>query len=191
MRVYNDKEILNRITQLGYKPNKYPTIVSIQNKEPNLDDGFNDKAFLYDKNGLFVLSGTVTTRSGQTGLKKFLNPKGLFVWKTDMYYPECFKFGLHQGRMKALRLDIPIYGYRDSDKDNLHEEKGELICENPSCNCHGVSYETLETNEKIVKKISTWGYCCLVWNQMLQYRKLIKYVYENGGKCNYAILKEF
>ena len=191
MRNYTDKEIIDRITELGFKPNKYPTLVGIQNKNPNLDDGFNCKFFLYDKNSVFVLGSTGTTRAGLTALKVFLNPKGTFIWKTDMYYEALFKFGLHQGRMKALRLDKPIYGYRDTDKDNLHEEQGELLYENPSCNCHGISYEELETNEKIAKKIGTWSYCCQVWNQMKHYRQLVRYVYEKGGYCNYALLKEF
>lgn len=191
MRSYTDKEIIDRITELGFKPNKYPTLVGIQNKEVDLNDGFNCKFFLYSKDVIFVMRGSGTTKSGLTGLRKFLNPKGTWIWKTDMYYEALFIFGLHQGRMKALRLNKPIYGYRDIDKDNLHEEQGKLLYENPSCNCHGISYKTLETNEKIAKKVSTWSYCCQVWNKMKEYRQLIKYVYENGGKCNYALLKEF
>ena len=191
MRSYTDLELLSRAKLLGFIPNEYPTIIAIQNKIDNFTDDFIDKGFLFSRNSSFISKFTCTTRSGQTALKEFMNPKGTFIWKTDMVYTKCFKYGLHNGRMKALRLDRPVYGYRDSDKDNLHEEKGTLVYENPSCNCHGVSYEELETNEKLVQKIGTWSYCCQVLNNMKEYRQLIKYVYENGGYANYILLKEF
>lgn len=192
MRDYTDIEIFDKLKELfDISTFKNNTIIAIQSDLDNLDDGFPDKFFLYNKDKKFICSATGTTRSGQIGLKQFINKKGLWVWKTNMFYENCFKFGLHQGKMKALRLNRNIYGYRDFDKDNLHEEIGIEYYENPACNFHGVSYEQLETNEKIAKKVSTWSYGCQVLNKMLEYRKFIKFVYENGGTTDYALLKQF
>jgi hypothetical protein len=137
------------------------------------------------------MSASCTTRCGLSCLKEFINKRGAWIWKTDEFYQNCFKYGLHQGKMKCLRLIREIKGFRDSDKDLKHEQQGILVEENPATNFHGVSYETLETNEKVVQKIGKWSEGCIVLPKMLEYRKIIKIVYENGGVADFALLKEW
>ena len=194
MRTFTDEQVFERLklaTTFTLDRKKQPLIVGIQSIDQNISDDFVDKFFLFDKNNNFVCSATGTTRTGKTVLKNFINKRGACVWKTDEFYSDCFKYGLHQGRMKCLRLSRNIKIYRDQDKDNIHEEQGALSIENPACNFHGVSYETLETNEKIVQKIGRWSEGCQVCNNMKEYRAIIKFVYENGGVADYAILKEW
>ena len=188
---YTDTQLLNRLAEIGGKitPNKYLGI-SVQSKA----DGFNifdDKFYLY-LGGKFVLATTITTNAGKNALLNFDqggNPDGAAVWKTNEYYEDLYSYGLHKGKMPALRQVKPIKYYRDNDKDEKAEEIGALHQGIIYANFHGVSYDP--KTQVIKTNINGWSYGCQVCNNMADYRRIIELVRKHPLKMDYALLKEF
>lgn len=191
VRNYTDKQLLNRIEEVGGKiPNygKYH-IIGVQNRSDHFNI-FDDKFYVYDGPS-FRMRAFGTTNVGKTALEHFdsYNLPGAAVWKTDMFYEDLYLPGYHKGRMKALREQKPIYFYRDSDKDQFAEEQGELFFDNIYANMHGVSYDPF--SETIATKINGWSFACQVWCNMSDYKNMIKAVWERKKHVNYTLLKEF
>lgn len=69
------------------------------------------------------------------------NPKGVAVIKTDEWYYDLWKHGLHKGKMKALVQNRPIKFYRDNNKDSKINEVGTLYEDYIGINFHTVSYD--------------------------------------------------
>lgn len=193
---YTDNQLLERVEFIGGTiPNIGETLIiglqSIENK-PNC---FDDKFYVYD-GPVFQMVTTGTTNAGKTALMGFekYNAKGAAVWKTNQWCPKVFEKGYHNanredGGMKALRQVKPIQYYRDNDKDNFAEEIGELYKGIINTNLHGVSYDEFS---KIIKElINGWSAGCQVWNNMIDYKKLIDWIWKRPGLVDYALLKEF
>ena len=193
MRTFTDKEVFERgklVTSLGAKRSVgLPLIVGIQSLADAYDE-FDDKFFLYDENDKFIIGTTGTTNSGATGLKDFMNwnPKGCWVWQTDRFYSGFYEYGLHKGRMNALRQIKAAYGFRDNNKNDKSEQIGKLYFDNVNANFHGVDYDP--NSIKVIKKIGGWSTACNVCNNMVDYKKIIKFV-KPYVYCDYLLLKEW
>lgn len=191
---YTDKELLDRVEAIGGKieDDKY-LIIGVQNAEDNFNM-FDDKFFMFlgDK---FKFVSTGTTNAGKTALKEFdkYGLEGAAVWKTNMFYEDLYSYGLHKGKMKALRQVAPIYYYRDNDRDDKAEQIGELHHGIIYANFHGISYEwDLDAPTDVVKEhINGWSFACQVSNQMDIYELMVESVRLHPKKCNYAILDQF
>jgi len=61
--------------------------------------------FTYFKDEEFILVTTGTTNAGKTAIKGYekFNKLGVAVIKTNEWYYDLWKSGLHHGKMKALR----------------------------------------------------------------------------------------
>lgn len=188
---YTDKQLLDRVKSLSSfkRTAGIPLLIGVQSKADGFDI-FDDKFYLFDEKNNFVITTTGTTNSGVTGLRDFLkwNPKGVWVWKTDMFYPSLYGYGLHKGRMICLRQNKPVYGFRDGDRDNKNEQIGEMIFDNVNANFHGVDYDP--NSVKVINRIGGWSVACQVCNNMVDYRKIIRFV-KPFVNCDYALLKEF
>lgn len=191
VKAYTDKQLLERVESIGGEiPNKGKyLIIGVQSEEDSLNI-FDDKFYVFDGTEFKQVS-TGTTNSGKTALKLFGNYglKGAAVWKTDVFYKDLYFQGLHKGRMKALRQVNPIYFYRDSDKDDKVEEQGELFYDIIYANMHGVSYDPYSDVTK--KYINGWSFGCQVWNNMSDYRNMIKATWKRNKHVDYCLLKEF
>ena len=191
VKQYTDYELLEKVDAIGGKiPNigKY-LIIGVQSQEDTFNF-FDDKFYVFDGTQFKQVSSG-TTNAGKTALINFTqyNLPGAAVWKTNMFYTDCFKPGLHKGRMKCLRANKPIFFYRDSNKNEKAEEQGELFHENIWANMHGVDYDPF--SNKIKQNINGWSFGCQVWNKMSDYRTMIKATWERDKEVDYAILKEW
>ena len=199
---YKDEQILDRVLQIGGKfPDKGKLLfVAIQSEE-NAINRFDDKVYVYvgrgeNKKPNFIMVSSCTTNTGKTGLINFkrYNPHGVFVWKLDEYYEDCFQAGYHKpsradGGMKAWRLIRDVKYYRDGDMDLIPEQTGRMFEGNKATNMHGVSYNRFSN---IIRKfINGWSLGCIVWNNMIDYHYIIKLLWHRGKKADFAILKEF
>jgi len=191
MRNYTDLEIFERLNTIpSFKRTKdIPMIIGIQSNDDKFDE-FDDKFFLYDENDKFVIGTSGTTNAGASGLKEFIkyNPKGVWVWETDVFYPMLYRYGLHKGKMRALRQDRAVYGYRDNNKNEKNERIGKRYFDNVNANFHGIDYDPNST--KFLKKIGGWSVACQVVNDMEKYKKIIDFV-KPFEYCDYGLLKEF
>ena len=187
---YSTQQLINRVQEIGgvIVPNKY-LIIGVQEK----DDNFNvmDDKFYVLLGGQMVIATTGTTNSGANALLNFdkAGLSGAAVWKTDEFYSDLYSYGLHKGKMPALRQVQPVKYYRDSDKDHKAEEQGQLYSEIRGFNFHGVDYDP---DSKVVKtNIGGWSWGCQVVNNMRDYRIIIELIRRHPLKADYAILKEF
>lgn len=192
VRPFTDAELLGKVEELnGIIPNvgeKY-LIIGVQSQEDAFDL-FDDKFYVYD-GPQFKMVSTGTTNAGKTALGQFdkYNLIGTAVWKTDMWYEDLYVNGLHKGKMEALRQNKPIYYYRDSNKNQKAEEIGKLYYEIIYANMHGVDYDPF--SHKIGVNIGGWSFACQVWNNMSDYRKMIKATKTRNKPVDYALIKEW
>ena len=191
VKSYTDRQLLERIEAIGGRvPNKGKyLIIGVQSEEDSFNL-FDDKFYVFDGNEFKDVS-TGTTNPGKTALLYYdkYNLPGSAVWKTDEFYKDLYFPGHHKGRMKALRQIKPIKFYRDSDKDEKSEQQGELFDDIIYANMHGVSYDPYS---KVIKsRIGGWSFGCQVWNNMSDYRNMIKATWKRGNAVDYCLLKEF
>jgi|SRR3989304_8051060 len=187
---YTNQELLNKVSSLSSfegLPFDY-WLLGVQSNEDKFDT-FDDKFYLF-KGNHFVLSTTGTTNAGKTamfGYEKF-NKEGVAVIKTNEWFYELWKFGLHHGRMKALRQLNDIKFYRDNNKNVKIEEIGKIHEGVIFCNFHTNDYNPLA---KLIKwVVGGWSACCQVCNNPTDYYKIIELT-KNQKSVSYCLLKEF
>jgi len=187
---YTDKQILDRVKSLkSFKsiPLGY-WIVGVRSEE-DAPNKYDDKFYLFNGEQ-FVKVVTGTTNPGtpilQGGYLKY-NRVGAAVVKADEVYYDVWKFGLHQGKMPALKQVGPFIVYRDGDKDGKSEEIGAPI----TGSGYGINFHTCSYLEKVVgENIGGWSAGCQVVNNTEQYYMVINLI-KNQNRITYCLLKEF
>lgn len=190
VRAYGDRELLEYVKGLDSftKIPKNYWILGVQSQEDETNK-FDDKFYLY-KGEEFVLVATGTTNAGINGLKGYdsYNKYGVAVWKTNEWYPGVWKFGLHKGKMEALRQVKPIKYYRDGNKNDKIEEIGKMHEGIIYCNFHANTYN--KKNTLVRELIGGWSLGCQVCNQTPAYNRIIDLV-RNQSSVTYCLIKEF
>jgi hypothetical protein len=187
---YNDKQLLDRVKSLkSFKsiPLGY-WIVGVRSNE-DAPNKYDDKFYLFNGEQ-FVKVVTGTTNPGtpilQGGFLKY-NKVGAAVVKADEVYYDVWKFGLHQGKIPALRQVGNFIVYRDGDKDGKSEEIGAPI----TGSGYGINFHTCSYLEKVVgENIGGWSAGCQVVNNTEQYYMVINLI-KNQNRITYCLLKEF
>lgn len=186
---YTDSQILNKVKSLSsFKtiPKGY-WIVGIQSNEDAFDR-FDDKFYLFEGEK-FVLVTSGTTNAGKNGLLKYdsYNQDGVAVVKTNEWYYDVWKYGLHNGKVMALRQVKPFLISRDGDKDKQIEESNAipLIA---GINFHPNTYN-LATKE-VKEIIGGWSLGCQVVNNIEKYVQIMNLV-RPQKVVSYCLLKEF
>ena len=200
VKKYTNKQILDRIKSLdsfrGFPSNFY--IVGIQSTEDTFNV-FDDKFYLFENTGSdgckqnelqkFHLVTSGTTNAGKNGLMNYntYNPDGVAVVKTNEIYYNVWKFGLHRGKMEALRQQRPFLISRDGDRDQQIEQGNSVpvIC---GINFHANTYDMDSTEIKQI--IGGWSLGCQVVNDVPKYKKIIELV-KPQKNVTYILLKEF
>jgi hypothetical protein len=160
---------------------------------------FDDKFYEFEgEKFIRVLTGT--THPGLTILSHFekYNKLGAAVVKSDEWYYDLWKYGLHKNRMPALlQLGNEISVYRDGDKDNKAEENGKVYKGWYGINFHTNTYDWSEKSlEAHVEDIGAWSAGCQVLNEREVFAEMMKYyaaAAKNGTQktVSYCLLKEF
>lgn len=188
---YSDRQLLEQVECVGgIIPNRGKYLIIGMQSASDVFNTFDDKFYVYDGPDFKQVSPG-TTNVGKTALLHYdtHNLTGAAVWKTDQWCPNVYKPGYHKGRMKALRQVQPIEYYRDSNKNTLAEEVGELHKGIIYTNMHGIDYDPYSNKTK--KIINGWSFGCQVWSNMTDYRQMIRATWARGKAVDYALLKEF
>ena len=201
VRKYTDKQLLDRVQELRSFC-KIPTgrwIIGVRS-EKDLPDRFDDKFYEYE--GMeFIRVLTGTTNPGLSilrgGFEKY-NKDGCAILKADQWYYNVWKYGLHRGRMPALRqVGGPVLVYRDGDRDAKSEQLGLPVEGYFGINYHTNTYDFSEENLEITRKfIGGWSAGCQTINDRKDYFDQMKW-YENALKngdqtwVSYCLLNEF
>jgi hypothetical protein len=192
VRTYNDKELLNKVKSLpSFKsvPQGY-WILGIRSNE-DAANKFDDKFYLFNGE-LFVTVTTGTTNPGtpvlEGGFLKY-NKLGAAVVKADEWYHDVWTYGLHLGKMPALKQVGNFIVYRDGDRDQKSEEIGIPI----KGSGYGINFHaaTYDSNFKgLQENIGNWSAGCQVVNNKQKHLEIIKLV-KPQKKVTYVLLNEF
>ena len=152
VRKYTDAELLTRVKSLSNFrsiPDNY-WLLGVRSIEDETDK-FDDKFYLW-KGETFVMVTTGTTNKGL---------KGTAVMAEDMWFYNAYRYGLHRGKMKALRQVKSIPYYRDRDFDGKTDLSGEVYTDVIYMNIHGATY--IEGSDQVLNKIGAWSEGCQVY----------------------------
>lgn len=191
VRSYTTDQLLNHAKSInGFKSfpkNKWIYGVRSNEKTPNVPD---DKFYFFEEEK-FITMLTGSTEPGtpilQGGFLKY-NKVGAAVVKANEWYHNLWLYGLHMGKMPALRQVGDILLYRDGDMDVYAEELGKLIKGKFGINFHTMDYNLL--SKDIETKIGTWSAGCQIANQVEKYYQTIS-SFKNNGLTTYLLVDEF
>lgn len=201
VRKYTDKELLDRVKELdsfkGYPRGRW--ILGVRSSA-DLTNKFDDKFYIYEGTK-FIDVMTGTTNAGVTilkgGFKKF-NSKGCAILKSNMWYHNVWKYGLHRGRMPSLKqLGSQVIIHRDNDMDGKAEELGRAYMGWFGINFHSNTYDFSKKNIKIHREdINSWSAGCQTINQRVKYMdhmRWFKKALDSGTQkfVSYCLIKEF
>jgi len=152
-------------------------------------DVYDDKGYLF-KGDKFNTVFACTTNSGTTGLRNFIkyNALGTFVAKSNMWHHDLWSYGLHRGRMPALRQVNSIVGYRDNNRNNKAEELGKEVIGIYGINFHGVDYAMRPGFWR--RLIGGWSVGCFVVPSVDRYLEILHKV-KHQRRISMVLLKEF
>jgi hypothetical protein len=191
---YTDKQLLDKVKSLPdfkYIPEDYWAI--FVRSKADKPDAFDDYCFLY-KGEKFITYSTCTTNPGApilTGGWKKYTSKGAALIKVNQWMYRCFKFGLHAGKMRALRQIKNIWYHRDNNNNNKAEEIGNAEFALYNTNIHSNSYSLFQKIKiKMGQIIGNWSAGCLVLNQQEPYEKMINLT-EKQPDFTAVIISEF
>jgi hypothetical protein len=190
VRSYTTDQLLDRVEELkSFKtiPVGY-WIVGVRSNE-DAPNKYDDKFYLFNGEQ-FVKVVTGTTNPGtpilQGGFLKY-NKVGAAVVKSNEWYYDVWAYGLHQGKMPALRQVGNFIVYRDGDRDGKSEEIGIPI----KGSGYGINFHTCSYLEKVVgENIGGWSAGCQVVNNTEQYYMIINLI-KNQNRVTYCLLEEF
>ena len=201
VKKYTDEQLLTRVKALkGFKG--YPMgrwILGVRSSA-DLPNKFDDKFYFYEGTR-FITVMTGTTNPGLTILKggfQRFNKLGGAVVKADEWYYNLWIYGLHRGKMPALKqLGAPIKVYRDGNKNNKAEELGDPIKGWYGINFHTNTYDFSARSLKIKKSdINNWSAGCMVPNEREKYALQMDFFKEalrTGAQkyVTYVLINEF
>jgi len=189
VKKYTDAQLLNKVKSLASFKN-FPTdywIIGVQSLE-DVFNTFDDKFYLF-KGQEFILMSTGTTNAGVNGLLKYntYNPTGYAVIKTNEWYYDVWKYGLHRKKMRALRQAKPFLISRDGNKDKKVDEGVSLpvMC---GINFHTNTYAL--SAPEIKEIIGGFSLGCQVLNDTEKYYKFIDLI-QPQKIVTYCLIKEF
>ena len=176
VRSYTDEELLKRVKNLfNYREVPSNTWLLFVRSKENLPNRFDDKVYVMQGN-VCVMVTSCTTNAGSNALKDYQNAglSGAFVAKSDMWFYDLWEYGLHRGKMPALRQVSKITGYRDNNKNNLAEEVGKLVTGYFGINFHTVDYRLRPNFFR--RLIGGWSWGCFVLNNVNSYLRILALV---------------
>lgn len=192
VRSLTNTEILERVKGLpSFKtlPKGY-WLVGVRSLEDETNK-YDDKFYLF-RDSEFITMTTGTTNPGapilQGGFVKY-NKAGAAVLKSDEVYYDVWAYGLHQGKMPALRQVGNFLVFRDGDMDGKSEELGTPIKGSGyGINFHAATYDT--DFKGIQENIGNWSAGCQVVNDKQKHMQLINMI-KDQHRITYVLLKEW
>jgi hypothetical protein len=192
VRTYNDVQLLNKVKSLKSfttLPKGY-WILGVRSNE-DAANKFDDKFYLFNE-GSFVSVTSGTTNPGtpilEGGFLKY-NKAGAAVVKSDEWYYDVWTYGLHLGKMPALKQVANFIVYRDGDMDKKSEELGTPIKgAGYGINFHAATYDN--NFKGLQENIGNWSAGCQVVNNKQKHLEWISLL-KPQKRISYVLLNEF
>lgn len=194
VRNYTSKQLLDRVKSLpSFKEIPLGHWILAVRSDEDIFNTFDDKYYLF-KGEQFILVGTCTTNPGGPsllgGFKRY-KQKGSAVIKADEWYYQVYRYGLHNGKMPALKQTKSMKYFRDGNIDKKVDEVGTIIEGNFSTNFHFNSYKVFDGIKNAISNlIGEWGHGCIVANEEDKYEKVITLT-KDEPSVSVCLIKEF
>jgi len=159
--------------------------------EEDAPNKFDDKIYLFNHEiCLGVTSGTTNpgTPVLEGGFLKY-NKVGAAVVKSNEWYYDVWTYGLHMGKMPALKQVGNFLVYRDGNKNKKSEEIGVPI----KGSGYGINFHaaTYDSNFKgLQENIGNWSAGCQVCNDKQKHLEWVKLM-KPQKRISYVLVKEF
>jgi hypothetical protein len=200
MRNFTVDEILGVYQKKGYpidKGDKRIMLTGIRSNDQTLNI-FNDAmVWIQWENGIAKLKqAPITTDPGLYYLLHPCNPKGTAIVKPGLF-PDCWAFGLHNGKYEALVQVGNITLIRDFNRDKVidYNSGREETANNAGVNCHhaGEDSQTVDNWSagcQVFKRLSDWyqffADCKGSANKRFSYGLLLESDFEEQSKLKGA-----
>lgn len=180
VKSYTDAQLLKRVQEIpGFKYIPVGIWGIFVRSTEDANNVFDDKVYLFEGEN-FLATSSCTTNKGNSGTA---------VMRANQWCYDTHEFGLHKGKMEALRQVKGIEYYRDLDKDGRTDESGTIYKDIIYMNIHGSTYN--KGSKQVATRIGEWSHGCLVCNDNDFYEnKLIKPL-KVQKKFSFCLLKEF
>ena len=179
VKSYTDKQLLDRVqglTSYFWTPTDMWLLFVRSNEDAN--DLFDDKVYIF-KGTSFQFVTSCTTNKGN---------KGTAVMVADQWNYESYAYGLHRGKMEALRQVKGIPYRRDYTVDGKTNPTTEIKSDIIFMNIHGATYN--KGSQQVATKIGGWSEGCLVLNNNPDYERMVKMA-KDQAKVSMVIINEF
>lgn len=194
VRNYTDEELINKVKSLPtFKsiPKDY-WLLTVRSQE-DIFNTFDDKVYLFKGKKCELVTSCATNPGGPAllgGWKKYTKT-GAAVIKTDEWYYDVYKYGLHNGKMPALRQNGKMKYYRDNNNDKKVDEVGKIEEAIYYTNFHFNSYKVFDRIKNAINSlIGEWSYGCVVCNIEDKYEEIINKT-KTQASVTMCLLKEF
>jgi hypothetical protein len=176
---YTDQQLLERVMSLDtfktLPPNLWLLFIRSNEDENNV---FDDKAYILKFNQ-FQFVTSCTTNKGN---------KGTAVMEAGAWYYDSYAYGLHRGKMPALRQVKGIPYRRDFTNDLKTNATTEIKTDIINMNIHGATYN--KGSQQVATQIGGWSEGCLVLNNNPDYERMIKMA-KDQAKVSICLINEF
>ncbi len=201
VRSYTDQELLQKVKSLPNfkKIPKQRWILGVRSKVDTYNT-YDDKFYEFEgEKFIRVVSGTTNAGGGilRGGFLKY-NKKGTAILKADEWYYNVWSYGLHKGKMPALKqIGRKVKVFRDKNMNKKSEEIGKIELGWFGINYHTNTYDFSLKNIKVINwLIGYWSAGCMVINDRKKYLEQIEYykkAYQDGKQImvTFCLINEF
>lgn len=179
VRSYTDKELLDHVKMLssfnGFPGD--PWLLFVRSNE-DTNDVFDDKVYMFQLDQ-FIMVTSCTTNKGN---------KGTAVMEAGRWNYDSYAYGLHKGKMPALRQVKGVPYRRDFTNDLKTNPTTEIKTDLINMNIHGATYN--HGSKQIATRIGGWSEGCLVLNNNADYEKVIS-ICKRYPKTSICLINEF
>ena len=163
VKSYTDKQLLDKVMSLDTFKTLPPHLwlLFIRSNE-DANDAFDDKCYVFKFN-TFQFVTSCTTNKGN---------KGTAVMEAGAWYYDSYAYGLHRGKMPALRQVKGIPYRRDFTNDLKTNPTTEVKRDLINMNIHGSTYN--QGSKQVSTRIGGWSEGCLVLNNNAEYEKVVQ-----------------
>jgi hypothetical protein len=179
VRSYTDKELLDHVKALpsfnGF-PGE-PWLLFVRSQE-DTNDRFDDKVYMFQLDQ-FIMVTSCTTNKGN---------KGTAVMEAGSWYYDAYAYGLHKGKMPAIRQVKGVPYRRDYTNDLKTNPTTEIKKDIIYMNIHGATYN--HGSKQVAQRIGGWSEGCLVLNNNADYEKIVS-ICKRYGKTSIVLINEF
>jgi len=176
---YTDEQLLARVKSLStYKNIPADMWLLFVRSNEDANDVFDDKVYIWiGQEFQFVTS--CTTNKGN---------KGTAVMEADRWNYDAYAYGLHRGKMEALRQVAKVPYRRDYTNDGRTNPTTRLMDDIIFMNIHGATYN--KGSKHVATKIGGWSEGCLVLNNNPDYERMVKMA-KDYARVSICLINEF